>query len=172
MDILLYRIDSCESKVEVVTPYWASNSVGKTRAIVNTEHFEQAIHQEVCTWVYNMYKQSNNCVIIWVLVILILEQSVNILAVDAHVLYLLPYLNYRNKNSIIFVFNFQIMACLIYRKTVTTRCSRDCGCEQKYKWHRLLAYDPDNDCKGIFMDWFLFPSCCVCRCDSVIPNNV
>lgn len=43
------RVDSCESKVEVVTPYWASNSVGKTRAIVNTEHFEQAIHQEVCT---------------------------------------------------------------------------------------------------------------------------
>ncbi|XP_025419786.1 protein spaetzle 3 [Sipha flava] len=100
------RIDSCESKVEVVTPYWASNSVGKTRAIVNTEHFEQAIHQEVCT------------------------------------------------------------------KMLTGRCSGDCGCEQKYKWHRLLAYDPDNDCKGIFMDWFLFPSCCVCRCDSTAPNNV
>lgn len=47
--VKFYRIDSCESKVEVVTPYWASNSVGKTRAIVNTEHFEQAIHQEVCT---------------------------------------------------------------------------------------------------------------------------
>ncbi|XP_050548712.1 protein spaetzle 3 [Daktulosphaira vitifoliae] len=100
------RIDSCESKVEVVTPYWAANSVGKTRAIVNTEHFEQAIHQEVCT------------------------------------------------------------------KTLTSRCSGDCGCEQKYKWHRLLAYDPDNDCKGIFMDWFLFPSCCICRCDSTTPNNI
>lgn len=49
INILLCRVDSCESKVEVVTPYWASNSVGKTRAIVNTEHFEQAIHQEVCT---------------------------------------------------------------------------------------------------------------------------
>jgi len=46
----------------------------------------------------------------------------------------------------------------------TKRCLGECGCEQKYKWHRLLAYDPDNDCKGIFMDWFLFPSCCVCRC--------
>ena len=34
---------------------------------------------------------------------------------------------------------------------------------QKYKWHRLLAYDPNNDCAGIFMDWFLYPSCCVCR---------
>lgn len=48
--------------------------------------------------------------------------------------------------------------------TQTNRCAGDCGCEQKYKWHRLLAYDPDQDCAGIFMDWFLFPSCCVCRC--------
>lgn len=93
------RVDACESKVEIVTPYWASNSAGKIRAIVNTQHFEQAIHQEVCV------------------------------------------------------------------KVQTNRCGGDCGCEQKYKWHRLLAYDPDNDCKGIFMDWFLFPSCCVCRCN-------
>jgi len=93
------RIDSCQSTTEIVTPYWAANSSGKVRAIVNTKHFEQAIHQEVCS------------------------------------------------------------------KTATSRCTGDCGCEQKYKWHRLLAYDPDNDCKGIFMDWFLFPSCCVCRCD-------
>lgn len=93
------RVDACESKVEIVTPYWASNSAGKIRAIVNTQHFEQAIHQEVCA------------------------------------------------------------------KPQTKRCTGDCGCEQKYKWHRLLAYDPDNDCKGIFMDWFLFPSCCVCRCN-------
>ncbi|CAG4951702.1 protein spaetzle 3 [Colias croceus] len=92
------RIDACESKTEIMTPYWALNSGRKLRAIVNTMHFEQAIHQEVCS------KQS------------------------------------------------------------TSRCSGDCGCEQKYKWHRLLAYDPSDDCAGIFMDWFLFPSCCVCRC--------
>uniref|UniRef100_T1J828 Spaetzle domain-containing protein n=1 Tax=Strigamia maritima TaxID=126957 RepID=T1J828_STRMM len=42
------RVDSCESSVEIVTPYWASNSAGKIRAIVNTQHFEQAIQQEVC----------------------------------------------------------------------------------------------------------------------------
>ncbi|CAG0911134.1 unnamed protein product, partial [Cyprideis torosa] len=42
------RVDVCESKVEIVTPYWASNSAGKIRAIVNTQHFEQAIHQEIC----------------------------------------------------------------------------------------------------------------------------
>jgi len=93
------RVDSCESKVEITTPYWAANSFGKVRAIVNTKHFEQAIHQEICT------------------------------------------------------------------KTSTSRCTSDCGCEQKYKWHRLLAYDPENDCKGVFMDWFLFGSCCVCRCN-------
>jgi len=88
------KIDACESKIEIVTPYWASNSAGKIRAVVNTQHFEQAVHQEVCT------------------------------------------------------------------KKQTSRCGGECGCEQKYKWHRLLAYDPDNDCRGIFMDWFLFPSCC------------
>ncbi|KAG1671264.1 Protein spaetzle 3 [Nymphon striatum] len=93
------RIDSCESAVEIVTPYWASNSAAKIRAIVNTQHFEQAIQQEVC------------------------------------------------------------------QKDTTKRCKDDCSCEQKYKWHRLLAYDPDDECKGIFMDWFLFPSCCVCRCN-------
>ncbi|XP_063600284.1 protein spaetzle 3-like [Penaeus indicus] len=92
------RADSCESKTEIVTPYWANNSAGKVRAIVNTNEFSQAIHQEVCV------KQS------------------------------------------------------------TKRCGGECACEQKYKWHRLLAYDPDNDCRGIFMDWFLFPSCCSCRC--------
>lgn len=92
------RVDACESKTEIMTPYWALNSARKLRAIVNTMHFEQAIHQEVCS------------------------------------------------------------------KKSTSRCSGDCGCEQKYKWHRLLAYDPNDDCAGIFMDWFLFPSCCVCRC--------
>ncbi|XP_014357131.1 protein spaetzle 3 [Papilio machaon] len=93
------RIDACQSKTEIITPYWALNSAKKVRAIVNTMHFEQAIHQEVCS------------------------------------------------------------------KKSTARCSGDCSCEQKYKWHRLLAYDPSNDCAGIFMDWFLFPSCCVCQCD-------
>jgi len=90
--------DVCQSKIEINTPFWASNSNGKVRAILNNEQFEQAIHQEICS------------------------------------------------------------------KSSTARCNRDCSCEQKYKWHRLLAYDPNNDCAGIFMDWFLFPSCCVCRC--------
>ncbi|XP_022244401.1 protein spaetzle 3-like [Limulus polyphemus] len=95
------KIDACESAVEILTPYWASNSAGKIRAVVNTQHLQQAIQQEVC--------QS--------------EQ--------------------------------------------TKRCADGCSCEQKYKWHRLLSYDSDDDCKGIFMDWFLFPSCCVCRCENL-----
>jgi len=93
------KSDICESKTEVTMPFWASNSNGKVRAILNNKEFEQAVHQEICTG------------------------------------------------------------------ALTLRCSRDCACEQKYKWHRLLAYDPNNDCAGIFMDWFLFPSCCVCRCN-------
>lgn len=47
----------------------------------------------------------------------------------------------------------------------TGRCKEDCGCEQNFKYIRLLAYDVGNDCKGIFMDWFLFSSCCSCRCN-------
>lgn len=119
-----YRLDVCETRIEIVTPYWASNSAGKIRAIVNTQHFEQAIHQELCTYV-----QTNgrfHCLLAGV---------------------------------------FKRDLCFFFRKNKTSRCGDDCGCEQKYKWHRLLAYDPDDNCKGIFMDWFLFPSCCVCRCD-------
>jgi len=93
-----HLVDSCESKVEIITPYWAANSAGEIRAIVNTKHFPQAIHQEIC------------------------------------------------------------------KGTKTSRCGGNCLCEQKYTYHRLLSYDAENDCKGIFIDWFLFPSCCACRC--------
>jgi len=92
-------VDVCDSRVEVTTPYWATNSKGKVRAIVNNKQFEQAVHTEICG------------------------------------------------------------------NSETPRCHRECRCEQKYKWHRLLANDPNNGaCGGIFMDWFLFPSCCTCRC--------
>nr|CAD7203395.1 unnamed protein product [Timema douglasi] len=43
-------------------------------------------------------------------------------------------------------------------------CREGCRCEQQYRLHRLLAYDPNNECRGIFSDWFKFPSCCVCKC--------
>lgn len=40
-----HKVDACESTVEIVTPYWASNSQGRIRAIVNTQHLQQAIQQ-------------------------------------------------------------------------------------------------------------------------------
>jgi len=43
-------------------------------------------------------------------------------------------------------------------------CRDGCRCEQQYRLHRLLAFDPKNDCRGIFADWFRFPGCCVCIC--------
>ncbi|XP_050696106.1 protein spaetzle 4-like isoform X2 [Eriocheir sinensis] len=43
-------------------------------------------------------------------------------------------------------------------------CRRGCRCEQQYRLHRLLAFDPTNECRGIFSDWFRFPSFCVCKC--------
>uniref|UniRef100_A0A182NEA1 Spaetzle domain-containing protein n=1 Tax=Anopheles dirus TaxID=7168 RepID=A0A182NEA1_9DIPT len=43
-------------------------------------------------------------------------------------------------------------------------CREGCRCEQQYRLHRLLAYDPHNECRGIFSDWFRFPSCCICKC--------
>ncbi len=43
-------------------------------------------------------------------------------------------------------------------------CRPGCKCEQQYRLHRLLAFDPNNECRGIFSDWFRFPSYCVCEC--------
>lgn len=42
-------------------------------------------------------------------------------------------------------------------------CRRGCRCEQQYRLHRLLAFDPNNECRGIFSDWFRFPSYCICK---------
>ena len=39
------KADVCESKVEVETPFWAVNSEGKLRAILNNKEFEQAVHK-------------------------------------------------------------------------------------------------------------------------------
>lgn len=43
-------------------------------------------------------------------------------------------------------------------------CRTGCKCEQQYRLHRLLAYNPLDACRGIFSDWFRFPSCCICKC--------
>lgn len=41
-------VDACQSKVEVITPYYARNSKGKLRTIVNSEQMQQAIQIESC----------------------------------------------------------------------------------------------------------------------------
>ena len=46
--ILPCREDICQSKAEVTTPFWAQNSDGQLRAILNNKEFEQAVHQEIC----------------------------------------------------------------------------------------------------------------------------
>lgn len=41
-------VDACQSKMEVLTPYHATNSKGKLRTIVNSELMQQAIQVETC----------------------------------------------------------------------------------------------------------------------------
>lgn len=48
-------------------------------------------------------------------------------------------------------------------------CRDGCRCEQQYRLHRLLAYNPLDACRGIFSDWFRFPSCCICKCYDIPP---
>ena len=50
-------------------------------------------------------------------------------------------------------------------------CRDGCRCEQQYRLHRLLAFDPKNECRGVFADWFRFPSCCVCICYDLPENS-
>lgn len=41
-------VDACQSKVEVLTPYYATNSKGKIRTVVNSALMQQAIQVETC----------------------------------------------------------------------------------------------------------------------------
>lgn len=41
-------VDACQSKLEVLTPYYATNSKGKLRVVVNSELMQQAIQVETC----------------------------------------------------------------------------------------------------------------------------
>ena len=55
-ELFYVRKDVCESRREVETPYWAINSSGELRAILNNKEFEQAVHQEICTQVTTVLK--------------------------------------------------------------------------------------------------------------------
>jgi len=88
---------------------------------------------------------------------------------DSHTEVTTPYWATNNKGKVRAIVNNKQFEQAVHQEicgnSETPRCHRECRCEQKYKWHRLLAYDPNNpNCGGIFMDWFLFPSCCTCRC--------
>lgn len=41
-------VDACQSKMEILTPYYATNSKGKLRNVVNSELIQQAIQVETC----------------------------------------------------------------------------------------------------------------------------
>lgn len=41
-------VDACQSRVEVITPFHATNSKGKLRTVVNSELMQQAIQIETC----------------------------------------------------------------------------------------------------------------------------
>lgn len=42
-------VDACQSKLEVITPFYATNSKGKLRTVVNSELMQQAIQIETCS---------------------------------------------------------------------------------------------------------------------------
>lgn len=42
-------IDACQSKMEVLTPYYATNSKGQLRTVVNSGLMQQAIQVETCS---------------------------------------------------------------------------------------------------------------------------
>jgi len=98
------------------------------------------------------------------------KENSNLVDVCAsHVEVTTPYWATNNKGKVRAIVNNKQFEQAVHQEicgnSETPRCHRECRCEQKYKWHRLLAYDPNNpSCGGIFMDWFLFPSCCACRC--------
>lgn len=41
-------VDACQAKVELLTPYYATNSKGKLRTVVNSALMQQAIQVETC----------------------------------------------------------------------------------------------------------------------------
>lgn len=90
---------ACPVETGITTPYWANNTRGEPRAILNLSPFDQFVHWEKCRFEYSQMD-----------------------------------------------------------------CRSGCRCEQQYRLHRMLAFDPYNDCRGVFSDWFKFPSGCVCKC--------
>ena len=62
------KADVCESEVEVETPFWAVNSEGKLRAILNNKEFEQAVHK-VKILMKNLFKYIYICKLIQIVLV-------------------------------------------------------------------------------------------------------
>lgn len=82
-----------------------------------------------------------------------------------------PYWANNTRNQTLALLNLYPFEQYIHMETCKAEyaemlCRPGCRCEQQYRLHRLLAFDPNNECRGIFSDWFRFPSFCICKCYS------
>merc|ERR1712062_387010 len=80
-----------------------------------------------------------------------------------------PYWVNNTRNQVRAILNLHPFEQYIYMEKCLNEgeemlCRKGCRCEQQYRLHRLLAFDPNNECRGIFSDWFRFPSYCICKC--------
>lgn len=83
-----------------------------------------------------------------------------------------PYWANNTRNQVLALLNLYPFEQYIHMETCKFEheeilCRRGCRCEQQFRLHRLLAFDPSNECRGIFSDWFRFPSYCNCKCYNV-----
>merc|ERR1711902_169527 len=88
-----------------------------------------------------------------------------------------PYWANNTRNQVMALLNLYPFEQYIHMETCQYEekqmlCRDGCRCEQQYRLHRLLAFDPNNECRGIFSDWFRFPSYCVCKCYSFMDQFV
>jgi len=96
-------------------------------------------------------------------------ESIN--ACEVHETIEAPYWANNTRNQILALLNLYPFEQYIHMETCKAEheemlCRPGCRCEQQYRLHRLLAFDPNNECRGIFSDWFRFPSFCLCKCYS------
>merc|ERR1719412_2968017 len=80
-----------------------------------------------------------------------------------------PYWANNTRDQVLAILNLHPFEQYIHMETCKFEheemlCRKGCRCEQQYRLHRLLAFDPNNECRGIFSDWFRFPSYCICKC--------
>ncbi|GBP27666.1 Protein spaetzle 4 [Eumeta japonica] len=142
--IKLRGVNACSVKEEVAAPFWANNTHGEVLALLNMYPFEQYVHLETCT---NEKKQ------------MYCREGCS--GGDRRRRHRRPPTASRLKGPR----KQKSFAYKLLKRGLAKSFAYKC--EQQYRLHRLLAYDPRNECRGIFADWFRFPSCCVCKCYDV-----